>query len=565
MTRWILWTGIVVLGIAAIVASERQKVDGPASPATILYLIADTEHELTRMPMRFTRMSDQEEIRIGDELAHYYLHEEEREKAQETLVVERYLTQVGGQLASRAHRQLPYEFHYIANPYLINAFALPGGHVYVGSGLLSLMDSEDELAAVIGHEIEHIDHYHCAERVQQEEALRKIPMGGLVAIPIEVFEAGYSKDQELEADREGTRLAVQAGYSPNGAIRMFETFQRLYKEYQARARTPQEEVSSVALQTLEGYFRSHPLPAERIAQVQRMIASEGWPIRAERDLQVAYIFLTDRAEKLLRENQYQQAEQAANRSLKLQPAQPVAMEVLAQAQFAQANFSGAADTCRRMLGNDALNQVLVDRFAHSLAAADQHGAKSSFEQWAAGVNGYKPQSVEVNAAGLTLLAAEPQPAHRLEVELRSSGDPQAPAMLGELGWWHYLAGEYPAANNLLEETAQQRPGGQQIWLRLAWAQIEMRRFSDAIHSLDSATYEQRVAPERAIVRAVAEWQALDHDSALQDFEVALRGKPEWQNAAWVKALYSPLVAQSVREMKEERERRQKKAKVAANR
>jgi hypothetical protein len=58
----------------------------------------------------------------------------------------------------------------------------------VGGGLLERMDSEDELAAVIGHEIEHIDHYHCAERVPREEALRKIPLGGLVALPIEVFE-----------------------------------------------------------------------------------------------------------------------------------------------------------------------------------------------------------------------------------------------------------------------------------------------------------------------------------------------------------------------------------------
>ena len=110
-----------------------------------------------------------------------------------------------------------------------------------------------------------------------------------------------------------------------------------------------------------------------------------------------------------------------------------------------------------------------------------------------------------------------------------------------------------------------RPGGQQIWLRLAWAQIEMRRFSDAIHSLDGATSEQHIAPDRAIVRSVAEWQAREQDSALQDFEIALRGKPEWQNPAWVNALYSPLVAQSIQEMKEERERRLKKAKLATNR
>jgi thioredoxin-like negative regulator of GroEL len=138
-------------------------------------------------------------------------------------------------------------------------------------------------------------------------------------------------------------------------------------------------------------------------------------------------------------------------------------------------------------------------------------------------------------------------------------------MLAQLGWWHYLAGDYQAANDLLGEAVQQRPGGQQIWLRLAWSQIEVRRFSDAIHSLDTANYEQQVAPERAIVRAVAEWQAQEPNLALQDFDVALRGKPEWDNPAWVKAQYSPLVAQSVQEMQSERERRLKKAKVAANR
>ena len=72
---------------------------------------------------------------------------------------------------------------------MINAFALPGGHVYVGGGLLQLMDSEDELAAVLGHEIEHIDHYDCGERVQREQALRRIPLGVIVALPVEVFEA----------------------------------------------------------------------------------------------------------------------------------------------------------------------------------------------------------------------------------------------------------------------------------------------------------------------------------------------------------------------------------------
>jgi beta-barrel assembly-enhancing protease len=213
MNRWIMLVGIVLLSVAAVVVSEQRKVDVPASPAALLYLVADTEQELTRMPVSFARMSDAEEIRIGDELARSYATGEERGDTAETAIVEHDLARVGSELASHSHRKLPYKFHYIPTSNSINAFALPGGHVYVGGGLLSLMDSEDELAAVIGHEIEHIDHYHCADRVQQEQALRKIPLGGLVALPIDVFEAGYSKDQELEADREGTRLAVQAGYS----------------------------------------------------------------------------------------------------------------------------------------------------------------------------------------------------------------------------------------------------------------------------------------------------------------------------------------------------------------
>ena len=123
----------------------------------------------------------------------------------------------------------------------------------------------------------------------------------MVAIPVAIFEAGYSKDQELEADREGTHLAVWAGYSPLGAVRMFETFDRLYQEYVRRAQSPQEELSHVAIETLEGYFRSHPLPSERIEQIRKLIADEHWgDLNHERDLEVAYIFWTERARAGLR-------------------------------------------------------------------------------------------------------------------------------------------------------------------------------------------------------------------------------------------------------------------------
>ena len=252
---------VIVLTLAALIVTEKRKVNAPVSPDPILYSVADAERELGRLPVSATRLSDHDEIQIGDQLARHVIANfslNSKQKKAEDRVVEVYLSQVGLRVAARAHRKLPYRFHYIPEPDFINAFALPGGHVFVGAGMLDLMDSEDELAAILGHEIEHIDHYHCAERVQLEARLRHLPLRRLIALPVQLFEVGYSKDQELEADREGTRLAVWASYSPLGAIRMFEAFDRLYREETAAAHSPQEELTQVALEYSGGLLPFSP-------------------------------------------------------------------------------------------------------------------------------------------------------------------------------------------------------------------------------------------------------------------------------------------------------------------
>jgi predicted Zn-dependent protease len=151
--------------------------------------------------------------------------------------------------------------------------------VFVGEGLLRLMRSEDALAAVLGHEIEHIDLRHCAERVQTEEQLKNF--GGLLSLPVEIFVAGYSKEQELEADRDGTTLAVQAGYSPQGILQLFAEFARLEQQYapanSSTKTNPINETLHLSLATLSGYFASHPPAAARIQQVEALIATNHWP------------------------------------------------------------------------------------------------------------------------------------------------------------------------------------------------------------------------------------------------------------------------------------------------
>jgi predicted Zn-dependent protease len=148
--------------------------------------------------------------------------------------------------------------------------------------MLDLMMSEDELANVLAHEIEHIDHYHCVERVQLEAKLKDLNLdilGALLQIPLDFWEAGYHKDEEFEADREGMYLAVQSGYSPYGAVDMFERFAKLCDEYVIHAQSPDQELSELAIQSLSGYFRSHPLPSERLAQANRIIAEQHWEDR----------------------------------------------------------------------------------------------------------------------------------------------------------------------------------------------------------------------------------------------------------------------------------------------
>ena len=277
MKRALLFLCVLLVCVGALYLSERQNQSDHVSPNAVLGAAADVQRDLTRLPMRVSRLSDTEEIRIGDELATTYLSNVALSPEEQAL--DEYVAEVGAALALHAHRKLPYRFHLLPDAAMINAFSLPGGQIFIGEGMLDLMTSEDQLANVLGHEIEHVDHYHCAERVQIEARLRDLQLGvvgALVQLPLALWEAGYNKTEEMEADREGMRLAVQAGYSPYGAVSMFEELAKLHREYVIHAESPQEELSELAIAGLAGYFRTHPLPSERLAQARGLIAEEGW-------------------------------------------------------------------------------------------------------------------------------------------------------------------------------------------------------------------------------------------------------------------------------------------------
>jgi predicted Zn-dependent protease len=288
---FVIFFTILGISLAGLYWSQRRAKSPPVSANAILNIAADAQRDIARLPMHFTRLSDEQEISIGRQLAANY-SAQVRKPTPEDEALEKYVRRVGGTVSAHAHRHLDYNFHVIPNHNMINAFSLPGGPVYIGEGMLDLMETEDELASVLAHEVEHIDHYHCIERVQVAAKLKNLDLdvvGQFLEIPLEFWQAGYHKDEEFEADREGVRLAVEAGYSPYGAVSIFTRLARLSNEFVIHAESPEEELSELAIESLTGYFRSHPLPSERLDQVHRLIAAEHWEDRkAQKQFHVEY-------------------------------------------------------------------------------------------------------------------------------------------------------------------------------------------------------------------------------------------------------------------------------------
>jgi len=283
VTTFVFFFIILGSAVGAMYWSQRHAKAAAVSPSAVLQMAADAQRDLSRVPMQFTRISDEQEIALGNQFAARYTEQSQGLSAEER-GLEAYVGKIGITLAARAHRRLPYSFHLVPDHNLINAFSLPGGPVFIGEGMLELMDTEDELASVLSHEIEHIDHYHCVERFQIEAKLRKLDLavvGDLLQIPMDFWRAGYQKDQEFEADREGLYLAVKSGYSPYGAVDLFSRFSKLQGEQTVQAVDPAAELSRLAQASLAGYFRSHPLSSERLAQANILISEEHWEIRTE--------------------------------------------------------------------------------------------------------------------------------------------------------------------------------------------------------------------------------------------------------------------------------------------
>ena len=198
-----------------------------------------------------------------------------------------YVDGIGQTLAARSERPgLPWQFT-VVDDTAINAFALPGGYIYVTRGILAWFNSEAELATVLGHEIGHVTGRHSVERLSRTQlAQLGLGVGGLVYSPIADFSGlisqglgvlflKYSRDDEREADMLGLRYMSREGYDPESAVRVFEMLgaQRNAGE---RDGTP-------------NWLATHPTPEDRSERLQKLIDERGASSAGTRTGQTAYL------------------------------------------------------------------------------------------------------------------------------------------------------------------------------------------------------------------------------------------------------------------------------------
>jgi predicted Zn-dependent protease len=266
-----------------------------------------------------------------------------------------YVDGVGQKLAAVSDRQLPYEF-VVLNSSVPNAWALPGGKIAINRGLLTELESEAELAAVLGHEIVHAAARHGALAMQRglllqgallatQVAAQRGDYGsltvGAASLGAQLLQMRNSREAELESDYYGMRYMAAAGYDPSAAVSLQETFVRLSEEGGGRGGR---------LATL---FASHPPSEERVEKNRETAAmlGRGGDLGRER-YQAATALLRERApayaaydegREALADDRPADAERAAQRALRLLPNEANIHALLGDIDLSERRYADAVE------------------------------------------------------------------------------------------------------------------------------------------------------------------------------------------------------------------------------
>lgn len=247
------------------------------------YFVNVTENPITGEKQRL-QLSPRQEVIIGlqsrQEMAAKYngLYPDQ--------TLQTYVDEVGNRIVEQSsvnQSSYPFEFHLLRDTQTINAFALPGGQVFITAALLSRLNSEAQLAGVIGHEIGHVIARHGAEHLAKQQlgaalvnavgiAASDTPEGARQAAILaqavnQMVNLKYGREDELESDRLGFRFMTEAGYNPQGIVELMKIL--------ASSRNGQQPPE---------FFSTHPNPGNRTERLEAIIQENfpnGIPVELE--------------------------------------------------------------------------------------------------------------------------------------------------------------------------------------------------------------------------------------------------------------------------------------------
>jgi len=280
MTRWTRVLTGLALALVLAVPPACTKVENPATGET-----------------EYTTLSPEEERKIGEQQHPQILQRFGGEYREDELNA--YVERIGNELAAVSDMaDLDFTFTLLDSE-VVNAFALPGGYVYLTRGLLALAENEAEMAGVLGHEIGHVTARHSAQRQTQATGAGLLAtlgtigaaiLGGQAAAELtqqlagagaQAYLASYSRDQELEADRLGVRYLQRAGYDP----RAMATFLQKLNDQSELQRKLAGQEGDPGL----GWFATHPRTLDRVEQAIEEVGATAGEGRIGRDAYLAQI------------------------------------------------------------------------------------------------------------------------------------------------------------------------------------------------------------------------------------------------------------------------------------
>ena len=240
------------------------------------YFTNVSENPITGEKQR-VQLSPQQEIVIGRQSARKMAAQHGNLYPDQTL--QNYIDEVGNRVVQNSAAQnspYPFEFHLLRDPRTVNAFALPGGQVFITAALLDRLNSEAQLAGVLGHEVGHVIGRHGAEHLAKQQlgsalvnavgiAASDRPDSGRQAAILaqavnQMVNLKYGRDDELESDRLGFEFMTEAGYNPVGIVELME----ILNSARGSAGGQPE------------FMSTHPNPGNRIEQLTEII-EEAYP------------------------------------------------------------------------------------------------------------------------------------------------------------------------------------------------------------------------------------------------------------------------------------------------